>query len=94
MASDPVEGNSQIQADGSGDKVRTLEFEVLQPNGTRATVVMQVMAMADNSGTLIGDKYNPVYVDSQRLGEAVHELTEEVRRLTQLMAYIHGVEEY
>ncbi len=40
----------QVAPDQLGSKVRNISVEVLQPNGELATVLMQVVAIADDEG--------------------------------------------
>jgi hypothetical protein len=43
----------QVAADSTGKKIRNLELSVLQPDGTIATVEMQVVAIASPDGALL-----------------------------------------
>lgn len=47
------ESSTQIVGGGSGDKVRDLALTLLQPDGTVATVKVQVVAIADDNGKLL-----------------------------------------
>lgn len=47
---DAAEAFVQITPDSSGKKVRNLQLDVLQPDGTTATVFMQVLSIVDESG--------------------------------------------
>jgi hypothetical protein len=55
-----AEGYVQVAADGSGKKVRNLQLDVLQSDGSTATVYMQVIAIADREG-------NPISLEPDRL---------------------------
>ena len=91
MSASAVEQFSRIAADGAGDRVRTLELELLQSDGTRATVAMQVMVLSDTEGTAVGSRLSPLHVDSMRLGGLIEDLTAEVRRLRELLQVVHGM---
>jgi hypothetical protein len=80
-----VEGFSQIAAAGAGTRVRTLQFQVLQPDDTRVEVDMQVVVLADVDGKALGTQFSPLYVDSARICGAIGELQEEVRKLRAVM---------
>ena len=43
----------QLAADGAGKRVRNVTAEVLQPDGTVATVYMQVLTLADAEGKIL-----------------------------------------
>lgn len=43
----------QVATDGAGKKVRTLSLSVVQPDGTLASVQMQVVAIVDQEGRAI-----------------------------------------
>lgn len=48
--SDKTEAYVQLSADGTGKKVRNLQLDVVQADGTIATVLMQVVSIVDNEG--------------------------------------------
>lgn len=45
-----IEGFVQVAEDGSGKKIRNLVLEVVQPDGTVATVLMQAVSIVDSEG--------------------------------------------
>jgi hypothetical protein len=45
----------QVPLDGSGKKVRNVEVQLLQPDGTTVTVEMQVIAVADENGRILAN---------------------------------------
>lgn len=64
----------QIIPDGTGKKVRTLEITVGLPDGTQATVEMQVMAIADKSGNLI-------HLDNAEVISGLADVRDEIYKL-------------
>lgn len=40
----------QVAVDGEGKQIRNISADVIQPDGTTATVYMQVVAIRDSSG--------------------------------------------
>ena len=48
-----TETNVQIEVPRTGQKIRNLSASVVQSDGTIATVLMQVVALADDQGNLI-----------------------------------------
>jgi hypothetical protein len=80
-----VEGYSQIAAAGAGSRVRTLQYEVLQPDDTRVEVEMQVVVLADTDGKVLGTKNAPLHVDSAHLGGLIEAMTEEIVKLRRVM---------
>lgn len=48
--STPTEGNIQVSPQSSGEKVRTLKMQIVQADGTLATVGMQVVMITDENG--------------------------------------------
>lgn len=61
----------QVAADADGKKVRNLELDILQPDGTVATVEMQVVAIAGADGRIISSDYASVF----------NSILEELRRI-------------
>ena len=60
------EGFTQVAPDSTGDKIRTIEIDVVQPDTTTATVQMQVVNIADAEGNILGeDTPSPVKLDSE-----------------------------
>lgn len=56
-----AEAYTQVAADGVGNKIRNLSMEVIQDDGTTATVQMQVVSIVDRDGRevdLAGDGTN------------------------------------
>ena len=49
-----AETNVQIEVPRTGQKIRNVSASVLQSDGTVATVLMQVVTMADQDGNLVG----------------------------------------
>lgn len=47
------EAYTQVAANGVGNKIRNLSLDVLQPDGTIATVQMQVVSIVDADGRTI-----------------------------------------
>lgn len=47
---DATETYVGLPADGVGSKVRNLTLDVVQPDGTTKTVLMQVVSIADENG--------------------------------------------
>jgi len=44
---------SQLPPNSTGDRVRALSLDVVQPDGSTATVKMQVVSVADADGRLL-----------------------------------------
>jgi hypothetical protein len=86
-----AEAYSQIQAAGAGTKVRTLQYEILQPDDSRSTVDMQVVVLADELGKALGTQWAPLHVDSERLGGKIDDLCAEIRRLRMVMEHYTGI---
>jgi hypothetical protein len=61
----------QVATDGSGKKVRNLQLDVLQPDGTVATVQMQVVAIADERGRPVADQQSDILAALGRLTREV-----------------------
>jgi hypothetical protein len=85
-----AEGYTQVAVDGAGDKIRTNEIIILQPDGTRVTVSMQIVSICDAEGNVIGNKETPLFVDSGSLGSLLENLTDEVRKLRQVIEFHSG----
>jgi hypothetical protein len=83
------EAYSQIQPDSTGDKIRTVELTLLQPDGTRVTVGMQVMSITDSEGNIIGGKDFPINVDSKNITNLLEALLTEIRELKETMNISH-----
>lgn len=76
-----AEAYTQVPPDSTGDKIRTNEVELLQPDGTRVTVAIQIISVCDAEGNIIGVSGSPIQVDSLKLCGLLEELICEVRRL-------------
>lgn len=50
-----VESFVQVAPDSVGKRIRNVQADVVQPDGTLATVQMQVVALADERGQLVGE---------------------------------------
>lgn len=50
---DVSENYVQVAADSVGKKLRVLKLEILQPDGTMATVNMQVASIANDMGQIL-----------------------------------------
>jgi hypothetical protein len=84
MAAD--ESYIQVAPDGSGKKVRNLQLDVLQPDGTMATVQMQVVSIVDEHGQLFAVS-NSFPVEDNEIREALAHI-EDV--LEQILFHIVG----
>lgn len=70
-----------IGSDGAGDqKVRNLQFVVLQPDGTLAIVKQQVIAVADQNGMPVD------FLDAEFKGAMLDRLDLMVELLQQLIS--------
>ncbi len=56
------EGYVQVAPDSTGKKIRNLELQVYQPDGTAATVEVQVVTLMDAEGRLL----SPMAVEEDR----------------------------
>jgi len=81
-----AEGFAQIAPNSTGDRVRTNDVILLQPDGTRVTVSMQIVSVADQDGNIIGLPFYPLNVDSKNLGDLIEDLTDEIRQLKTIMS--------
>jgi hypothetical protein len=50
---DAVESFVQIAPDSTGKKMRNLQMEILQPDGTTSIVQMEVITICDQNGVII-----------------------------------------
>ena len=82
---------TQVAPDSTGDKIRTREIEILQSNGTRVTVSMQIVTVADSDGNILGTKQSPLYIDSERLSLLLENLTNEVIKLRTVIEFSSGI---
>ena len=86
-----VENFTRVAPDSTGDRIRTNELTLLQSDGTRITVSMQIIGISDREGNLIGVDNRPFLVDSTHLGELLENLTEEIVKLRTVMQLAHGI---
>jgi hypothetical protein len=84
------EAFARIAPDSTGDRIRTNELTLLQADGTRVVVSMQVISIADAAGNMIGLQSAPLHVDSRNLGSVLEDLTDEIRKLRQLIELNSG----
>jgi len=85
------EAFARIAPDSTGDRIRTNELTILQADGTRVVVSVQVVGLADADGKIIGKPETPLYVDSTNLSSLLENLTDEIRKLRQVMQLTSGV---
>lgn len=86
-----AEGFARIAPDSTGDRIRTNELTLLQADGTRVVVSMQVISVADAEGNIIGVQNTPLYVDSKNLGALIENLTDEVIKLRTVLELVNGI---
>lgn len=70
----------QVAPDGSGKKIRNLQLDVVQPDGTTATVQMQVVNMVDENG----QQYNfgaPLDVADNDVRQLLHRVVELLEQI-------------
>ena len=48
-----AEGYTQVAPDSTGDKIRTIEVNIVQPDTSTATVQMQTVTISKVNGTII-----------------------------------------
>lgn len=71
---------------GSGTNVRTVQATLLQKDGTRKVVEMQVVVLSDDEGNIIGcADDSPVLVRSQHIEALLEKLIEEIKELKTLL---------
>lgn len=73
----------QLAADGAGKKVRNVQLQMLQPDGSLATVYAQVVAMQDAFGNVIEE-----FVDYNWQAQVLKEL----KRIRRCVAFIASSE--
>lgn len=72
---EPSESYVQVAADGSGKKIRNIAAEVVQEDGSTATVYMQVVSLKDEFGNSIAIG-NPMAVSDQGANEKLSKILE------------------
>lgn len=80
----PNESIAQLQLDGPGKKVRTLEI-LTQIAGVSTVVECQVMALMGPDGEIIIDFAT---------GQAQRDILAELRAIRKLLANVHGVTDF
>jgi len=75
------EAYTQVAPDSTGDRIRTNEIELLQEDGSRVTVSIQVISISDAEGNIIGVPSAPLEVSSKKICSLLEELLEEIRQL-------------
>jgi hypothetical protein len=78
-----VESFVQVLPDSTGKKVRNLQLDVLQPDGTVSTVMMQVVSIVDNEGRVV----NPARDDTVNV---LRDVLAELRGIRRELATAHG----
>jgi len=86
-----AEAFARIAPDSTGDRIRTNELTLLQADGTRVVVSMQVISISDAVGNIIGVSGAPLAVDSSNLGSLIENLTDEVMKLRTVMELVNGI---
>ena len=76
-----AEAYTAVAPDSTGDKVRTNELTILQADGTRVTVSIQIVSISDAEGNIIGVKGTPMEIDSSKICGLLEELIDEVHKL-------------
>lgn len=74
----------QLSPDSTGKKVRNLTAQVVQPDGSVSSVVMQVVSIADESG-------NPISYADQQEWQSLVLLELRAIRMCQQATYDNGI---
>jgi uncharacterized protein (UPF0254 family) len=81
----------QVAPDSTGKKIRNLQLDVIQPDGTTATVQMQVIIIADANGNLLATEpvrgFGLLSVTDVRVLEQLNGINDALTKILAMLAY-------